>query len=118
MTTQLQVAVPADQIGPALAALRAGRPVLVADDAGRENEYDVILPAALAEPRWTAWAVRHTSGLLCVPLTADRAEALGLPPMVRRNEDPRGTAFTVSVDAAHGSPRESVPGTGPSPPAC
>jgi len=91
-----------DRVGPAVAALRAGRPVLVADDAGRENEYDVILPAALAEPRWTAWAVQHTSGLLCAPLTAERADALALDPMVRDNQDPRGTAYTVSVDAAQG----------------
>jgi len=93
---------PVDRVGPAVAALRAGRPVLVADDAGRENEYDVILPAALAEPRWTAWAVQHTSGLLCAPLTAERADALALDPMVRDNQDPRGTAYTVSVDAAQG----------------
>ncbi|GAA3546743.1 hypothetical protein GCM10022222_32960 [Amycolatopsis ultiminotia] len=95
-------AIPADRIGPAVAALRAGSPVLVADDAGRENEYDVVLPAALAEPRWTAWTVRHTSGLLCVPLPAARADALALDPMVRDNQDPHGTAFTVAVDAAHG----------------
>ncbi|GAA0935338.1 3,4-dihydroxy-2-butanone-4-phosphate synthase [Pseudonocardia zijingensis] len=102
MSVQPDDLAPVDRVGPALAALRAGRPVLVADDAGRENEYDVILPAALAEPRWTAWAVRHTSGLLCAPLTAEHADALELDPMVRDNQDPRGTAYTVSVDAAHG----------------
>ncbi|MFC5951544.1 3,4-dihydroxy-2-butanone-4-phosphate synthase [Pseudonocardia lutea] len=102
MSAQPEAATLVDRVGPAVAALRAGRPVLVADDAGRENEYDVILPAALAEPRWTAWAVRHTSGLLCAPLSAERADALALDPMVRDNRDPRGTAYTVSVDAAHG----------------
>jgi 3,4-dihydroxy 2-butanone 4-phosphate synthase/GTP cyclohydrolase II len=102
MSVQPDDLTPVDRIGPAVAALRAGRPVLVADDAGRENEYDVILPAALAEPRWTAWAIRHTSGLLCAPLTAEHADALALDPMVRDNQDPRGTAYTVSVDAAHG----------------
>ncbi|WP_281690559.1 3,4-dihydroxy-2-butanone-4-phosphate synthase [Pseudonocardia thermophila] len=102
MSAQPETLSTVDRVGAAVAALRAGRPVLVADDAGRENEYDVVLPAALAEPRWTAWAVRHTSGLLCAPLPAERADALALPPMVRDNQDPRGTAYTVSVDAAHG----------------
>ncbi|WP_272912272.1 3,4-dihydroxy-2-butanone-4-phosphate synthase, partial [Rhodococcus ruber] len=53
----------------ALAALRAGRPVLVADDADRENEGDVILAAHHASPEWIAWTVWHTSGLLCAPMT-------------------------------------------------
>lgn len=92
----------ADRLGPALAALRTGRPVLVVDDVGREDEGDVVLPAALADPSWVAWMVRHTSGLLCAPLEADRADALDLPPMVWRNADPHGTAYTVSVDAAAG----------------
>ncbi|QUH03785.1 3,4-dihydroxy-2-butanone-4-phosphate synthase [Saccharopolyspora erythraea] len=91
-----------DGIGDALAALQAGRPVLVVDDAGREDEGDVVLPAALADPAWVAWTVRHTSGLLCAPLEADRADALDLPLMVWRNADPHGTAYTVSVDAAEG----------------
>ncbi|GAA1854140.1 hypothetical protein GCM10009836_37730 [Pseudonocardia ailaonensis] len=102
MSAQPESFRPPDEIGRAVAALRAGRPVLVADAGDRENEYDVILPAALAEPRWTAWAVRHTSGLLCAPLTGERADALALPPMVEHNQDPRGTAYTVSVDAAQG----------------
>jgi 3,4-dihydroxy 2-butanone 4-phosphate synthase/GTP cyclohydrolase II len=91
-----------DPIGPALAALMAGKPVLVRDDRHRENEGDVVLPAALATPRWTAWAVRHTSGLLCAPLPAERADLLELRPMTSRNEDPHGTAYAVSVDAARG----------------
>ncbi|GAA0527379.1 riboflavin biosynthesis protein RibBA [Saccharopolyspora subtropica] len=93
---------PTARVGPALAALRAGRPVLVVDDAGREDEGDVVLPAALADPTWVAWTVRHTSGLLCAPLEGDRADELDLPPMVRHNADPHGTAYTVSVDAAEG----------------
>jgi 3,4-dihydroxy 2-butanone 4-phosphate synthase/GTP cyclohydrolase II len=72
------------------------------DDADRENEGDVVLAAAHATPEWTAWTVRHTSGLLCAPMPAERADALGLPPMVARNEDVRGTAYTISVDARHG----------------
>ncbi|WP_051027005.1 GTP cyclohydrolase II [Nocardia higoensis] len=90
------------RVAAALAALRAGRPVLVADDEDRENEGDVILPAHDVGAEWIAWTVRHTTGLLCAPMTGDRADALGLPAMVATNQDPRGTAYTVTVDAAHG----------------
>ena len=96
---------PVHRAGPlpdALAALAAGRPVLVLDDSDREDEGDIILPAALASPAWTAWMVRHTSGFLCAPLPAARADELDLPPMVRHNADPRGTAYAVSVDARRG----------------
>ncbi|NBH11888.1 bifunctional 3,4-dihydroxy-2-butanone-4-phosphate synthase/GTP cyclohydrolase II, partial [Amycolatopsis sp. SID8362] len=86
----------------ALEALRGGRPVLVTDAADRENEGDVVLAAHAATTYWTAWAVRHTSGLLCAPMTAHRAADLRLSPMVERNEDPRGTAYTVTVDARTG----------------
>ncbi|GAA1470085.1 GTP cyclohydrolase II [Microbacterium thalassium] len=87
-------------IPEALDALRAGRPVIVADDENRENEGDVILSAELATPEWVAWTVRWTSGFLCAPMPADWADRLDLPPMVENNEDARGTAYTVSVDAA------------------
>ncbi|NGP08305.1 3,4-dihydroxy-2-butanone-4-phosphate synthase [Rhodococcus sp. 14C212] len=90
------------RIEAALAALRAGRPVLVADDADRENEGDVILAAHHATPEWIAWTVRHTSGLLCAPMTGARADALDLPAMVTDNQDPKQTAYTVTVDAARG----------------
>jgi 3,4-dihydroxy 2-butanone 4-phosphate synthase/GTP cyclohydrolase II len=86
----------------ALAALRHGRPVLVADDEERENEGDVILAAETLTTEWLAWTVRHTSGVVCAPMPAVLAERLGLPPMVVRNEDRRGTAYTVSVDAQAG----------------
>ncbi|GAB3167152.1 3,4-dihydroxy-2-butanone-4-phosphate synthase [Myceligenerans halotolerans] len=90
---------PEHTVAAALDALRAGRPVLVADDATRENEVDVVLPAAHATTKWVAWTVRHTSGYLCAPMPADRADALGLPLMWEDSEDPRRTAYTVSVDA-------------------
>ncbi|MFE7508931.1 GTP cyclohydrolase II [Promicromonospora sp. NPDC057488] len=83
----------------ALAELAAGRPVLVADDAGRENEVDVVLAAGVATQQWVAWTVRHSSGYLCAPMPAHRADALELPLMVERTEDPLRTAYTVSVDA-------------------
>lgn len=90
------------RVEAALACLREGRPVLVADDRDREDEVDVILPAATVTTAWVAWTVRHTSGYLCAPLPDHRADRLDLPLMVRRNQDPRGTAYTVSVDASHG----------------
>jgi 3,4-dihydroxy 2-butanone 4-phosphate synthase/GTP cyclohydrolase II len=89
-------------ISEALDSLRQGRPVLVLDAADREGEGDVVLAASTATEAWIAWTVRHTSGVLCAPLPAARADHLGLPPMVPHNEDPRGTAYTVSVDAREG----------------
>ncbi len=87
-------------IPEALDALRAGRPVIVADDENRENEGDIILSAQLATPEWLAWTIRWSSGFLCAPMPAEWADRLDLPPMVAVNEDARGTAYTVSVDAA------------------
>ncbi|MBB2902883.1 3,4-dihydroxy 2-butanone 4-phosphate synthase/GTP cyclohydrolase II [Kineococcus radiotolerans] len=96
-------AVPAGTaVAAALDALRAGRPVLVSDAADRENEGDVVLSAQLATAEWVGWAVRHTSGMLCAPMPAERADALGLPRMVERNEDSYRTDYTVSCDAASG----------------
>ncbi|MCC4907907.1 GTP cyclohydrolase II [Microbacterium sp. cx-59] len=86
----------------ALDALRAGKPVIVADDENRENEGDVILSAQLATPEWIAWTVRHSSGFICAPMPAEWADRLDLPPMVEVNQDARGTAYTVSVDASSG----------------
>lgn len=86
-------------ISEVLARFAAGEVVLVADDDARENEVDAIVAAELATPATIGWMVRHTSGLLCAPMAAERADALGLPAMVERNEDPRGTAYTVTVDA-------------------
>jgi 3,4-dihydroxy 2-butanone 4-phosphate synthase/GTP cyclohydrolase II len=84
----------------ALEALRAGKPIIVADDEGRENEGDVIIAAESASQEWVAWMVKHTSGFICAPMTNEIADRLDLPPMVEHNQDPRGTAYTVSVDAA------------------
>ncbi|NYF15781.1 3,4-dihydroxy 2-butanone 4-phosphate synthase/GTP cyclohydrolase II [Microbacterium sp. AK009] len=87
-------------LSDALDALRAGKPVIVVDDEDRENEGDIILSAQLATPEWVAWTVRWSSGFVCAPMPADWADRLDLPPMVEVNEDARGTAYTVSVDAA------------------
>jgi 3,4-dihydroxy 2-butanone 4-phosphate synthase/GTP cyclohydrolase II len=89
-------------IETALRHLRRGRPVIVVDDESRENEGDVVLSAELASQEWLAWTVRVSSGFICAPMTNVEADRLDLPPMVARNEDDRGTAYTVSVDAATG----------------
>ena len=93
---------PSGPVHDTLAALGQGLPVLVMDAAERKNEGYVVIAAGLATIRWIAWTVRHTSGLLCAPMPAERAEELDLPPMVHKNENPLGTAFTVSVDAVDG----------------
>jgi 3,4-dihydroxy 2-butanone 4-phosphate synthase / GTP cyclohydrolase II len=89
-------------IEEAFEALKSGLPVLVLDDEDRENEGDVILSAATLSTQWMAWTVRHTSGFICAPMPEGSADRLGLPPMVANNQDPRGTAYTVTVDAAEG----------------
>lgn len=82
--------------------LRLGRPVLVLDDYDRENEADVILSAETLTEQWLGWTIRHSSGYVCAPMTAERADALALPLMVTRNADPLRTAYTVSCDAVDG----------------
>ena len=88
------------EVEEVVAALRDGRVVIVADDEGRENEGDAIVSAALATPESIAWIVNHSSGFICAPMTNAIADRLDLPMMVRHGQDPRGTAYTVSVDAA------------------
>lgn len=89
-----------DPIEVALNQLAKGRPVIVVDDADRENEGDLIFPAAVATQELMALTIRHSSGVLCTPMTAERAAHLDLPPMTADNEDPKGTAYTISCDAA------------------
>ncbi|MET0831632.1 MAG: bifunctional 3,4-dihydroxy-2-butanone-4-phosphate synthase/GTP cyclohydrolase II [Acidimicrobiia bacterium] len=87
----------------ALVALGAGGFVLVVDDERRENEGDLILAAEAATVAQLAFMVRHTSGLICVPMTGERIDALALPLMVGRNTEAHRTAFTVSVDLVEGT---------------
>ncbi|WP_308016776.1 bifunctional 3,4-dihydroxy-2-butanone-4-phosphate synthase/GTP cyclohydrolase II [Pseudonocardia sp. ICBG162] len=82
----------------AVAALAAGGMVIVTDDADREDEGDLVLSAATATAEQLAFVVRHTTGNVCAPMPAERADALALPTMVEDNADAHGTAFTVSVD--------------------
>ncbi|MEO3779615.1 bifunctional 3,4-dihydroxy-2-butanone-4-phosphate synthase/GTP cyclohydrolase II [Micromonospora sp. B11E3] len=89
-------------IEQAVADIAAGRPVVVVDDADRENEGDLIFAAELATPELVAFMVRYTSGYICVPLTESECDRLDLPPMHHTNQDRRGTAYTVTVDAREG----------------
>src|SRR6267142_1562932 len=85
-----------------VAAFAKGEIVVVADDDDRENEGDLFVAAALCTPEKMAFIIRHTSGIVCAPLSVDEAKRLHLDPMVAANDAPLGTAFTVSVDVRHG----------------
>ena len=92
----------ADPIEQVIAAMRAGRMVIMTDDAGRENEGDLVLAARSVTPALINFMAREGRGLICAPVSKARAEKLGLSRMVARNEEKFGTDFTVSVDAAKG----------------
>lgn len=91
-----------DTISRAIDDIAAGKPVVVVDDEDRENEGDIIFAAEKATPQLLAFTVRYTSGYICAPLTHADADRLALPPAHHTNQDPRGTAYTVSVDARNG----------------
>jgi 3,4-dihydroxy 2-butanone 4-phosphate synthase/GTP cyclohydrolase II len=86
----------------AIADVAAGKAVVVVDDEDRENEGDLIFAAEKATPELVAFMVRYTSGYICVPLPESVCDRLDLPPMYHTNQDRRGTAYTVTVDAAQG----------------
>ena len=92
-----------DPVEEAVAAIRAGKAVVVVDSEDRENEGDLIFAAQDATPELVAFTVRHTSGYICVSMSDERATALELPPMVADNQDLHGTAYAVTVDAATGT---------------
>ena len=87
----------------AVADVAAGRVVLVLDDADREDEGDLVMAAQHATPATVGFIVRHGSGLLCAPMAGKDLDRLALPPMVSDNEDPRGTAYTITADAREGT---------------
>jgi len=91
---------PAAAVQRALAALAGGHMIVVTDDADRENEGDLVVAAELVTGAQMAFLVRHTTGIVCAPMPAPRADELRLAPMVADNTDAHGTAFTVSVDLA------------------
>lgn len=92
----------ADPIEQVITAMRAGRMVIMTDDAGRENEGDLVLAARSVTPALINFMAKEGRGLICAPVSRARAEKLGLSRMVARNEEKFGTDFTVSVDAAKG----------------
>jgi 3,4-dihydroxy 2-butanone 4-phosphate synthase/GTP cyclohydrolase II len=89
---------PAEAVQHAVAALAAGRMVIVVDDADREDEGDLVVAAELVTEEQMAFLVRHTTGIVCAPMSAARAQELQLPQMVETNTDGHSTAFTVTVD--------------------
>jgi 3,4-dihydroxy 2-butanone 4-phosphate synthase/GTP cyclohydrolase II len=90
-------------IDQAIEDMRAGRMVIVVDDEARENEGDIIVAADKTTAEHITFMVRHCSGIICVPMEAERLDALNLPLMAPENSDSMGTAFTISVDAREGT---------------
>ena len=96
---------PYDQkaVADAIRAFEKGEMVVVMDDDGRENEGDLIVAAVHCTPEKMAFMIRHTSGIVCTPMTREEARRLNLTPMVADNDAPHSTAFTISVDFKHGT---------------
>jgi 3,4-dihydroxy 2-butanone 4-phosphate synthase / GTP cyclohydrolase II len=94
--------VPLDEVARAIKDIADGRPVLVVDDADRENEGDIIFAASKATPELLAFTIRHGRGLICVPMLGADLDRLNVPQMTSHNQEHHGTAFTISVDARHG----------------
>lgn len=99
MSTKPPIFSPIQEI---ISEIAAGRLVIVADDPSRENEADLIGAASLCTPEMVNFMAVHARGLICAPLTAERAKEIDLPQMASHNREGMKTAFTVSVDAAHG----------------
>ncbi len=86
-------------IEEAIEDFKNGKPVIVADDEDRENEGDVIVPAQFADPEVVNFLISKCKGVLCLAITREKADKLGLTEMVSHSTDPKGTAFTQSIDA-------------------
>src|SRR5437867_11704245 len=91
-----------DSIETIIADLRAGKMVIVVDDADRENEGDLLMAAQFVTPETVNFMAKHGRGLICVPTTSERLQQLGIERMVRQNREAFKTDFQVSVDAARG----------------
>jgi 3,4-dihydroxy 2-butanone 4-phosphate synthase/GTP cyclohydrolase II len=102
MNIQTSTPVRLDSVERAVADIAAGRAVVVVDDEDRENEGDIIFAAAKATPELMAFTIRHSSGVICVPMPADLLDRLEIPLMTPHNRDRMRTQFTVSVDARDG----------------
>src|SRR2546429_175699 len=92
-----------NSVAEILAELRAGRLVVIMDDEDRENEGDLIMAAERVTPEAVAFMIRHTSGIICVPMEEQHLARLELPQMVPVNDQQQRTAFTVSVDVRAGT---------------
>jgi 3,4-dihydroxy 2-butanone 4-phosphate synthase / GTP cyclohydrolase II len=91
------------RVEEAITAMSRGEIVVVVDDEDRENEGDLVMAAQAATPEKIAFFLAHTSGVICVPITPERADQIDLPLMVTNNTESQRTAFTVSVDARQGT---------------
>ena len=91
-----------DDVEDAIADIAAGKAVVVVDDEDRENEGDIIFAASKATPELMAFTIRHSSGVICVPMPADMLDRLEIPLMTPHNKDRLRTAYTISVDARDG----------------
>ena len=91
-----------DSVERAIADIAAGKAVIVVDDETRENEGDIIFAASKATPELMAFTIRHSSGVICVPMPADMLDRLEIPLMTPHNKDKLRTAYTISVDARDG----------------
>src|SRR4029434_3480528 len=91
------------KVEDAITAVGRGEIVVVVDDEDRENEGDLIMAAEFATPEKIAFFLHHTSGVICAPVTRERARELALPLMVANNTESMRTAFTVSRDYRHGT---------------
>src|SRR5450830_2095333 len=94
--------VPISPVQDIVAELRAGRMVILVDEEDRENEGDLVLAADHVTAEAVNFMARFGRGLICLTLTRERCERLNLPPMTAVNGDKKGTAFTVSIEAAEG----------------
>ncbi len=88
-----------DRVEDAIEDVRQGKMIIVADDEDRENEGDIVMAASMVTPEHVNFMLKNARGLICVAMTPERADRLDLPPMADRNTDPKGTAFTIAVDA-------------------
>jgi 3,4-dihydroxy 2-butanone 4-phosphate synthase/GTP cyclohydrolase II len=102
MIAEVAEALQFDTVDDVVNDIRAGRMVIVTDDADRENEGDLVMAAEKVTPDAINFMTKHGRGLICVPISNERAEQLGLQRMVAQNREMYRTDFTVSVDAAHG----------------
>lgn len=91
-----------EHVAKAIQAFEQGEIIVVTDDDDRENEGDLFVAANLCTTEQMAFIIRHTSGIVCAPMSRDEAQRLRLDPMVTTNDAPLGTAFTITVDVKHG----------------